>query len=477
MEYEEVSDKEILAAPSGPPVTEEPAPAEEEEVSTARAGTLREIFRNALSKARREHMHRCNRQELSRDKSKSVLFVASVAIVLLLVLLGVLSAPRKSPLPSERRNQPNLGRKVTPGQEASESGRSITPLLDAGQQPREVAPGNPVTAEDVGRTARSGEASALPTSTEKPSPANPKNSSAYALKGIDFSDPLAAKSAAQGPSLSPPDSAELKKSAIVFVRSTGGAGLPVRSQPALLEQNTLLDLLPAGTRFIARLEAPVSSAEAAPAVAVVEYNYERDGEIVLPAGAKVIGKLVEAHSSGFVDLQFDHIDMPDGSTGRIHGTAMDLKFGPLKGHVSGRRSGAKFLVSSLSSMGTAAAYMVGGHSSTAFNGPVSENSLLRERVTDNVGNASQGELNQLSFNQNIVVTIPANTRFYLLLEEGGTDLGSTAGAHSTRTGLSTVGTSKEPTLEELRELIELRSELSQMYQQTSAQTTTATPPQ
>ena len=472
MEDREMSDAEICTTPSAPQVTESPTPAEEE-IVTARTSALREMFQNALKKARREHMHVRSRKELSRDKSKSMLLLLGLAVVSLLGFLGVLSAPRKVSLPSGRRNHPNLGSQATPGQKTSESGKSITPLLDAGQQPQEAAPANPVTAEDVGRTARSGDRSTLPAEPAKPSPANPKNSSPYALKGIDFSDPLAAKPAAQGPPLLAPDSTELKKPAIVFVRSTESTGPTARSQPALLGQDTSIDVLPAGTRLLARLEAPASSAEATPVVAVVEYSYEREGEIVLPAGAKVFGKLVAAHPSGFVDLRFDHIEMPDGSTDKIHATAMDLKFGPLKGHVSGKKSGAKFLVSSLSGVGTAGAYMVGGQSNAAFNGPLSENSLLRERVADNVGNAGQGELNQLSLNQKIVVTIPANTRFYLVLEEGGMDSGSPAGRSSARSAISEPDNSHQLTLEELRELIELRRELSQMYQQSGPQATSA----
>jgi hypothetical protein len=469
MEHEEISNE---AVPRLPQITESPAPPEEE-VSASRTSVLRELFRNALRKARREHIERRSRKELSRDKSKSMLFLVGLAVVLLLVFLGVASAPRKVSLPSGRRNQPNLGGRVTPGQGPSENSKSITPLLDAGPQPPQAAPGNPVTAEDVGRTARSGDPSTLSGPPAKSSPTNPQNSSAYALKGIDFSDPLAAKPVAQSPPLPPPDSSDLKKPAIVFVRSTESVVPTARWQPALRGQDTPMEVLLAGTRLLARLEAPVSSAEAAPVVAVVEYNYEREGEIVLPAGAKVFGKLVEAHSSGFVDLRFDHIEMPDGLTDKIRATAMDLKFGPLKGHVSGKRSGAKFLVSSLSGVGTAAAYMAGGHSNAAFNGPLSENSLLRERVADNVANAGQGELNQLSLNQNLVVTIPANTRFYLVLEEGGIDSENPAGRPSTKTAIAELDNSNQLTLEELRELIELRRELSQMYQQNGTPATSA----
>jgi hypothetical protein len=212
---------------------------------------------------------------------------------------------------------------------------------------------------------------------------------------------------------------------------------------------------------------------AAPVVAVVEYNYEREGEIVLPAGTKVFGKLVRANPSGYVGLQFDRMEMPDGTTEKIDATAMDLKYGPLKGYVSGKRRGVKFLVSSLTGVGTVAAYMVGGHGATGFDGPISENALLRERVADNVANAGQGELNQLSFNQNIVVTIPGNMRFYLVLQKGEADLGGAQNVHSTGIAIAEVGNGNVPTLEELRELVQLRRELNQMYQQTSIQTPAA----
>jgi type IV secretory pathway VirB10-like protein len=475
MEHQKPHDEEVSSEPGEPELTEAPVPAERE-LSPAGRGVIGEILRDALGRAGYSRKPLRSRSELSRDKSKSMFFLASIAVVFMLVFLGVFSAPKKSSQ-NAPRHQPNLGRKVTPGQEEAESGKSITPLLDASQQPAEAALGHRVTAEDVGRTSRSAATSMAAISRpEKPSPANnPKNSETYALNDIDFSDPAAAQPAVGGPRLPPPpDNSGLKKPAIVFVRSPQNAGVSF-SHPALHGQAFLTDLLPAGTRLLARLEAPVSSDVAAPVVAVVEYNYERQGEIVLPAGAKIIGKLVQAHPSGLVALEFERIEMPDGSMEKIHATAMDLKDRPLKGNVSGKHRGRKFLVSSLSGVGTSAAYIVGEHSNEAFNGPLSENALLRERVADNVGNAGQGELNQLSFNQNIVVTLPANTRFYLVLEEGGMDSGSRPGEHSMRPAISEAGNGNPPTLEELRELIELRRELSQLYQENSGQATTALP--
>ena len=45
---------------------------------------------------------------------------------------------------------------------------------------------------------------------------------------------------------------------------------------------------------MARLQSAVSTAVKAPVVAAIEYNYERDGEIIIPAGAKAFGELQQA---------------------------------------------------------------------------------------------------------------------------------------------------------------------------------------
>src|SRR6516225_11745716 len=117
--------------------------------------------------------------------------------------------------------------------------------------------------------------------------------------------------------------------------------------------------LAAGTRLVARLQTPVSSAVATPAVAVVEYNYERNGQIVLSAGSKVFGRLAQVNRSGYMGIQFNRVEMPDGTVEKIDASAMSLNFGPLKGEVSGKKTGTKFLVRSLTGLGTIASYVVG----------------------------------------------------------------------------------------------------------------------
>ena len=88
-------------------------------------------------------------------------------------------------------------------------------------------------------------------------------------------------------------------------------------------------------------------------------------------------------------------------------------------------------------------------SGSGFYGPLSESALLRERVANNVGVAGDEELNELAFNQNIVVTVPGNTRFYIVLGTGSTgrDAGNRQAVAPVPAG-SRVATT--PSLEELR---------------------------
>jgi hypothetical protein len=244
----------------------------------------------------------------------------------------------------------------------------------------------------------------------------------------------------------------------------------------VLEQSEVVNPLPPGTRLVAQLETTVSTGVKEPVVAVIEYNFEREGEIVVPAGAKAIGQLRQADRSGNVDIRFDRLEMPDGTTQKMDGAAMDLGFRPLKGSVSGKRTGTKFLVRTFTGLGTVAAYLVGNGGSSGFYGPLSESALLRERVANNVGIAGDEELNELAFNQNIVVTVPGNTRFYIVLGTSsvGRDAGSRQAAASAPAG-SRAGTM--PNLEELRQLMQLRQELSAMYQQAATPPSTSETPQ
>jgi hypothetical protein len=438
-------------------------------------------LRALLDKARQNQKPVASRRELSRDKSKSLFLLVGVSVALLLVFFELFSTPKgRAPLPGNHRGAPNLGRKITPGQDQNDAAKSVTPVLSADLRQGQSGIASEVTPEEVGRTSphygelrQSPSPSAVP--QEKPAPGTLRTPGKYALKQIDFSDPAVAPAASipNPPRLPSEESdAELKKPSMVFIRAAQDAKPAV--QILQDEPNGLAQFLPAGTRLVARLEAPVSSAVPAPVIAVIEYSYEHHGEIVIPAGTRVFGKLSHVTPSGFVGFQFDRVETPDGSVEKLDATAMDLKFGPLKGNVSGRNRGRNFLVRSLAGIGTVAAYVIGGQGTTGFNGPLSENSLLRERLASNIGIAGQDEINVLAANQTLVVTVPGNTRFYIVVEKGSSD--RQPGAPGARPAEST-GTSfsagKVPTLEELRELMQLRNELNQMYLQTGSQGTQA----
>ena len=89
----------------------------------------------------------------------------------------------------------------------------------------------------------------------------------------------------------------------------------------------------------------------------------------------------------------------------------------------------------------------------------------------------RGHINGLAFNQNLVVTLPGNTRFYIVVQKPTSDHpGATPGTRNT--GTSTAGfTGGVPTLEELRQLMQLRGEINELYTQAGTQAAIQPQPQ
>jgi hypothetical protein len=265
--------------------------------------------------------------------------------------------------------------------------------------------------------------------------------------------------------------AKLTKASLVFVSATTGirGATPAASniQPAVVERNPEFTAFPAGTRLVARLQTPVSSAVKTMVVAAIEYNYERDGEVVIPAGSKAFGDLVQTNEHGYVGIQFHTIQMPDETTQKIEGYAVGLQYQPLRGEVTGRNTGKRFLVRSLTGVGTILAATVGVQSGTGVTDALSNNVLLRERVANNIAVAGEQQLNDLAYRQNIVVTVPGNTRFYIVLAKTSGGRGSPGGSvpASSSGTISSYAPVPAPSVQELRELLELKQELNQMYQQ------------
>jgi hypothetical protein len=161
-------------------------------------------------------------------------------------------------------------------------------------------------------------------------------------------------------------------------------------------------------------------------VAVVEYTYAIGNRIVVPAGARVYGQLQQADRSGFVGLKFDEIELLDGQREKIEAIGAGLDLGPIKGNVYGKNTGKNFLIKAASGVGSLAAMLVGNNSSAAF----SEEDLLRERVAENVGNAGDSELMNLSVTSRVVVSVPADTKIYIVFarhDESQTGLRRVAG--------------------------------------------------
>jgi hypothetical protein len=236
--------------------------------------------------------------------------------------------------------------------------------------------------------------------------------------------------------------------------------------------------LPTGSRLVARLQTAVSSAVKTPVIAVIEYNYERDGQIVIPAGTKAIGQLTQANQNGQVGLRFTTLQMQDGAIENIEGSAVTLDYGPLKGTVNGQNRARRVLVRSLTGVGSMATYLVGGSGYGGLTGPIDQSILLRERIASNIGLAGEQELMGLAYNQNIVVTLAGNTRFYIVLQEAAAarqaDVTPEVGT-SARTNIAGANGQSLPTAAELRELISLKDELNRMYREVAATRTSAPP--
>jgi len=93
----------------------------------------------------------------------------------------------------------------------------------------------------------------------------------------------------------------------------------------------------------------------------------------------------------------------------------------------------------------------------SLNQPLSESDLMRERVSNNVGEAGDEEVSRLAITQHIVVTISADTPIYVVLEQ-------TPKTNQTSPATKVGGasrTSTPPMLSNCRQLLQLQQELNQ----------------
>jgi len=440
------------------------------------------------------------RDSKATEKTRGLVLLGVTAVGGFFLFFGLFTTDSDS-TKTARSNGPSLGRPQQQAVNPETANRSAVPQLSVNPPANEET--GDLTEKDVLGTMRNRggtpleTAPAPPVAPKAPPPVNlgqihfddPALDEAYRRQGrvspkrppevADWNQGGAQQQANQRPSAAAASPAvpvvnngeSLRKSSLVFVRSSLGIPAPgVGVKPALERKAT--GLLPQGSVLVARLQHAVSSAAKVPVVAVIEYNYERDGELIVPAGSKAHGELSQATPQGWVGIKFHTLEFPSGEKEEITGSALSMERGVLKGDVNGKNSGRKFLTRALTGMGTIAAYAVGGRGvGSSING-IDSSILLRERLASNIAMAGEQEMAMLAYQQNIVVTVPANTRFYLVLHQAGvTHSGGQRDSVMPGRGIGAAGTVLQPvgyqeslSVEEVKDLRQMRNEMRQMNQ-------------
>jgi hypothetical protein len=161
-----------------------------------------------------------------------------------------------------------------------------------------------------------------------------------------------------------------------------------------------------GYHLSAHLESVATTALKAPVIAVVDYDYQRGGVRIIPAGARVIGKIEQASATGIMDIHFDSIRLRNGTTIPISALALNTQMGPLKGAVTGRNRGKQFLLSALGGLGSSAAMFAGSN----LNGTLTQADIMRQSAAQNIGQATDMQVQQMQVSEHIIVTVPAGTQ-------------------------------------------------------------------
>jgi len=287
---------------------------------------------------------------------------------------------------------------------------SVTPVMDV---PRAQAPDNTsgqLGPSDIQRTRSLDDQTNAKPFAAKPAVASSLGSvPSFADTQQKWEDPAPYNGA---PPAEAPSSQQntLKEPSLIFVRSQAQNQTGITPKMSTHDDGApQLEVTP-GTRIQAKLETQISSAVQAPVVAVVEYTYAIGDRIVVPAGARVYGQLQQADRSGLVSVKFDEIELLDGAREKVDAVGTGLDLGPIKGNVYGKNTGKNFLVRAASGLGSVLAEVAGNNSSAAF----SEDDMLRERLAENIGTAGDSEVMNLDANSRVVVSVPADTKIYVV---------------------------------------------------------------
>jgi hypothetical protein len=334
------------------------------------------------------------------SKGKLILLGGGLlAAVLFFVFTATVSKSPKKPSGSKTTSQ--QAKQESP----KESKGSVTPLMDTERAPALDNTSGQLGPGDIRRTR-----SMDKDTTRKPPAVSSLGSvPSFADTQQKWVDPTPYGVSA-APETPPNQQNSLKEPSLVFVRSVSQNPAPTPPKLHVDDDGApRLELTP-GTRIQAKLETQISSAVSAPVVAVVEYTYAIGDRIVVPAGTRVYGQLQQADRSGLVSVKFDEIELLDGAREKIDAVGTGLDLGPIKGNVYGKNTGRNFLVRAASGLGSVLAEVAGNNTSAAF----SEDDMLRERLAENIGTAGDSEVMKLNANSRIVVSVPADTKIYVV---------------------------------------------------------------
>jgi len=348
------------------------------------------------------------------SKGKLLLLGGGLAIAVLFFIFTAIAgkAPKKQVAVKPQTQQ----QKQT---ETKPAKGSVTPVMDTVHTAAPDNASGQLGPGDIRRTRAMTSPTALQSNsgtTEKPAVAKPRAGRTLASVPTfedtqqKWEDPAPYGGTSTQPTGQSQQQNALKEPSLVFVRSVTQSSSRTTSNSSVSSDATpQLDLTP-GTRIEAKLETEISSAVETPVVAVVEYTYAIGERIVIPAGAHVYGSLQQADRSGLVSVKFDEIELLDGAREKINAVGTGLDLGPIKGNVYGKNTGKNFLVRAASGIGSVLAEIAGNNSSAAF----SEEDMLRERLAENIGTAGDTEIMSLNANSRVVVSVPADTKIYVV---------------------------------------------------------------
>ena len=363
-----------------------------------------------------------------KDQTKKILICIVGAFVLFVALFGLISTKGKSKSKSQSElGKPSLGRVVTP----SAPGQIIPAENTAAPVAAQVKTGA-LDAHDIEKTRVAALSNPHPNPVQAPAMATSQTSA----KGAPV------KALGQISKFQPPDTdpQHLQNWGPEPYRGQSHSDAPLTQSGQALRQeqdeygkasmvfvahqtntqdkaSNLLHPavdnfgLASGYHVGVRLESMASTALNAPVTAVVEYNYQRDGRVLIPAGARAIGKISQADASGIMNITFTSLEMPTGEAVPISAIGATTSLQAIKGQVTGKNVGRSLAVRSLAGLGEAGAMLVG---QGGVNSAVSESDLIRQRAAENIGSGADQQVMSLITTQHIVVSVPAGTEIYLI---------------------------------------------------------------